>query len=350
MTATYRIKQFDEVFIKRDALRQGVKARRLRLPWISVPTDLQKRSAQRLANHPQGCEIYGAFILMASISAKATQTTDLGILADDEGHPYTPEDMEVMTGFPAASFALALEVLSSPRIGWLEVVPAGKKPLPAGKIPEPAGRKPDVAGNMPARSRILPADGTGRDGTGRDETRQRTSAHRIIEEDPDPEEVFSSKGKAKTETVLSNPETDALSLSPFVKWTAKDPERTQQNLDQLVISVRAFGIATCRRVAEYACVAAKVKLWPDELAEALEADASPAQISQEAKAASDHHQARERVCREGTRRLIKHLGWRKVLELTEWPPETVRDAETLQATLDGDLQKSEQLLAIKVSA
>lgn len=259
---TYRIKEF-EAFIKRDALRKGTKARRLRLPWMSVPTDLQKRAVQRIAMHPRGAEIYGAFILMASVSARATEKVDMGILADDEGRPYTPEDLEEITGFPADSFAIAIEVLASPRVGWLEPVGgevAGNLPAETRKLPadsrEVAGRKADVAGNLPARSRFLPADGTGRDMTGQDRTAaaqpDETGGIETPEEPP-----------TLTDRELIRP------LAAFVRWKTGDEEGTADNIAELAGLVREHGAQAIHEAARLGSMRGDGKLWPNEVVEYL---------------------------------------------------------------------------------
>lgn len=86
--------------------------------WIAVPIKHDGKSYRRLMSLPNGAALYGAWILIAAVAAKCTQR---GMLIDDN-EPLTAEDLFFKTGAPEELFSEALEVLTSERIGWLEVV------------------------------------------------------------------------------------------------------------------------------------------------------------------------------------------------------------------------------------
>lgn len=115
---TYRIKDFALNFLKADLKRTGNRTPKPPLDWLGVPTKFDGAGFGALAKHEQGTLVFGAFILMAEISAK---TNIGGILANKDG-PFDAEDMHLKTGHPAANFIIALNVLQIKKIAWIDTV------------------------------------------------------------------------------------------------------------------------------------------------------------------------------------------------------------------------------------
>lgn len=107
---TYRIKGWKEHF--EVSQNRNVKA----MNWIALPNKHDGKSFRRLMKHERAGEIYAAWILLLQVASKCPER---GILADSEG-PLTTEDLELKTGYPAAIFEIAMEVLCTPGVAWLE--------------------------------------------------------------------------------------------------------------------------------------------------------------------------------------------------------------------------------------
>lgn len=337
----YRIKDFETTFLKRDTARLVKK----RLPWLSVPTRLDSRGFRRLSRHPQGPALYGAFMAMVCLAGSSGTG---GILATDKGIPWTASSLEDQTGFPEAVFTLAFEVLSDPLIGWLEVTSGHSAtlttnpPQPAANsagvaksaadMAEPAANSADMAESAADLPNLRCTDGRTY------ETNERTRRSE--------QELFPSKTGQKTAPEAEpekTTEAEVQTLRPFVRYKTTDSERTEDNRDQLAILIRSYGAETCRRVAESASIAVHAKLWPNELAEALEDDARP-KFSAAAREADNRHRLRETILKSDIRGLLATMGFEGLLAYTQYPPETIPDEATLMATLDGDLDKTERLI------
>jgi len=114
----YRIKNWAEHFETAESRK-----RKGPLSWVAVSTSFDGKRFRRLTRHEKSAEIFGAFVLIVEAAGRCR---DRGTLIDDHGDPILPDDLEDMTGFPAKSFALAFEILSNPRIGWIERKKTGK--------------------------------------------------------------------------------------------------------------------------------------------------------------------------------------------------------------------------------
>lgn len=139
MTPVYRIKNWAAHY-------ENAESRKLKkLSRVYCPNSFDTRGFKRLSRMPDEVKIpvLAAFKL---IQAVASRCPIRGVLADQDGHPYTAADLEDMTGFPERIFEQAFEVLSSSthRIGWMEqadVVEKFREHLPAS--PDTSGKSPD---------------------------------------------------------------------------------------------------------------------------------------------------------------------------------------------------------------
>jgi hypothetical protein len=115
-----------------------------RLPFVLVPTKHDGKSFNRLmrnASIPRKGDIFACWILLLELAAK---TPARGYLADEDG-PYTPLDMEVMSGMPSEAFTLALDFLASEEIRWLEKTTADSLP----SSPDRSGDSPEYIPHSP---------------------------------------------------------------------------------------------------------------------------------------------------------------------------------------------------------
>lgn len=123
-----------------DALFENAQSRKCgRLSWVPVPNKHDGKSYRRIISTENGPALYGAWMLILQVASKCPQR---GVLGDDDG-PLDADDLSHKTGCPAELFAVALKMLSEPRIGWLEVEPVGVEWEPA---PSPLPEQPTGAG------------------------------------------------------------------------------------------------------------------------------------------------------------------------------------------------------------
>lgn len=119
-TPTYRIKDWALHF-------ESAESRRCKhMLWIAVPTKMTGRGFRRVAASDANTRVIGAWLLMLQLAAGGTPR---GTLAANDC-PYTAEDMALLTGFPSADFRAAIELLTRPEVGWLEVAPGAARVTP----------------------------------------------------------------------------------------------------------------------------------------------------------------------------------------------------------------------------
>jgi hypothetical protein len=89
------------------------------LKWYAARTSISGLGYVRMTQEKDAAQLFAAWNLILMIAANQNRE-DRGVLAH-RGIPLTPDDMELVTRFPAKTFERALEFFSSDRIGWLEV-------------------------------------------------------------------------------------------------------------------------------------------------------------------------------------------------------------------------------------
>jgi hypothetical protein len=135
----YRIKDWDRSY-------ENAETRKLKyLHWTPTPTKLSSRSYSHVVAHPRACEILAAFGAMVKIAANAPRR---GYLEDHDG-PLDADDMAAITRLPAVAFDIALEVCSTSKVGWVEVVEGAKSEESSATLPGKGARSadsPDISG------------------------------------------------------------------------------------------------------------------------------------------------------------------------------------------------------------
>lgn len=153
MTPTYRIKDWDAHF-------ETAESRKLnKTRWVPMPTKQDGKGYRRIAQHPDGTAIFCAWNLIVQVASKMPTR---GLLVDEDG-PLDADDLSVKTGFPAAIFTTALEVLTSEKVGWMVTEAQGKKPRSARIRQNP----PEI----PASPQSPSPEGKGIEGNGKEENR-----------------------------------------------------------------------------------------------------------------------------------------------------------------------------------
>jgi uncharacterized phage protein (TIGR02220 family) len=134
------------------------------LKWVPVPNKHDGLGFRRVASQKNRCELFAAWNLILQVASKGRKATDRGLLQRG-GKPLTPDDLAIMTGFPASIFESALEFFSSPRMGWLSV----EAQEPTEKTAEP----PVKTAESSEETCAPPAEGKGIEGKEENGTEQK---------------------------------------------------------------------------------------------------------------------------------------------------------------------------------
>ncbi len=107
----YRVRNWSEFF-------ENAQSRKYqRLSWVPIPNKHDGKSYRRLIAHDDGPALYGAWLLIVQVASKCPVR---GVLADADG-VLDADDLAAKTGCPASLFAKAFELLTHPKVAWLEV-------------------------------------------------------------------------------------------------------------------------------------------------------------------------------------------------------------------------------------
>lgn len=134
------------------------------LQWVPVRTKTDGFGYARITQQKDRSDLLAAWYLMLGIAAKQPKG-ERGILARN-GIALTPEDMELMTRFPAAIFDKALKFYSDPKQGWLVYTDTS----------DPIRIDPDEPGCPPEESES--SGPTGQDRTGQNSIAPTSSTRR----------------------------------------------------------------------------------------------------------------------------------------------------------------------------
>lgn len=113
------------------------------LKWVPVPNKHDGLGYKRVAMQKNACDLFTAWNLIIQVASKGKKDTERGMLIRDKV-PLTPEDLALMTSYPAKIFITALEFFSSSQMGWLTI--DNQQP-------------PDFSGSNPVFSGASPAEG-----------------------------------------------------------------------------------------------------------------------------------------------------------------------------------------------
>jgi hypothetical protein len=131
MAKLYRIKDWDRHYEVSDSKKVAGP-----LQWVPVRTKTDGFGYLRITQEKNRAELLAAWYLMLGIAAKQTRE-ERGKLARD-GIPLTPDDMELLTRFPAQLFERALVFFSDPKQGWMYSDETGCHPDASGQNPLPS--------------------------------------------------------------------------------------------------------------------------------------------------------------------------------------------------------------------
>lgn len=150
MKPTYRIRDWDAHF-------ETAESRKLnKTRWVPMPTKQDGKGYRRIAQHQDGVAIFCAWNLIVQVASKMPTR---GVLVDEDG-PLDADDLSVKTGFPAAIFTTALDVLVSDKVGWVAIEVNGKK----GKSARVRQSPPEIP-DVPADSSL---EGKGKEEKGKE--------------------------------------------------------------------------------------------------------------------------------------------------------------------------------------
>jgi hypothetical protein len=134
--------------------------------WVAIPNKHDGKSYRRVTRGEDGAALYGAWCLIVQVASKCPVR---GFLADHDG-PLDAIDLSDKTCIPESIFQRALEILTSPAIGWLsrsedpaELASLMEKIRGAGdkrarKPPADSRSSAEISRTAPASSSGNPAD------------------------------------------------------------------------------------------------------------------------------------------------------------------------------------------------
>jgi hypothetical protein len=164
----YRIKDW-ALHFENSASRKVEGAR-----WLPLPNKHDGKGFRRISRHTESERIFCAWILILQVASKCPVRGDLA----DENGPLTAIDLADATGFREEIFDLAFQVLTDPKIGWLEVIPwpvPKEYQLPTihpdrtESRPDETRIRPDASGRATSKTGFVGAEGKGREGKGTEE-------------------------------------------------------------------------------------------------------------------------------------------------------------------------------------
>lgn len=106
------------------------------LQWVPIRTKTDGFGYLRITQEKNRTDLLAAWYLMLGIAAKQPRE-ERGKLSRN-GVPLTPEDMELLTRFPASIFAKALEFYTDPKQGWMYSDEIGCHPDASGQGAAPS--------------------------------------------------------------------------------------------------------------------------------------------------------------------------------------------------------------------
>lgn len=197
MNTVYQVRNWDALF------ENSRSRERDQCHFVCIPNKQDGMGLQRLLSMPHGTAVYGIFHLILGICSqqkrpRAGWLTDTG-LAPDGHHPGTtlaPDGQQAGTPWAASDMALrwrrseaeiaeALQILSSPNIGWLNCLQIdcqpSARPLPA-ECPTTARPLPAVCppGAQERNENGTEANGTEANGTGTNERAREESTAGVL--------------------------------------------------------------------------------------------------------------------------------------------------------------------------
>jgi len=110
---TYLIRNWDQLYENSRSRRVG------KLDWVPVPNKHDGEGFCIVMAHPKAAEIYAAWTLILQVASKCSQR---GTLVRDDGRPHNATSLAIKTRGRAEWFTLALDLLASDDVGWLEAV------------------------------------------------------------------------------------------------------------------------------------------------------------------------------------------------------------------------------------
>lgn len=146
MAVTYRVRDWNRHY-------ETAETRKLKvLRFCLMPNKHDGKGYRRVMAHPKACEVMSAWVLILQVASKCPVR---GTLADEDG-PLDADDLSIKTGMKSAAFVVAFDVLTDPKVGWLE---RDTSNLP--ESPEVPGDAPEVPGDAGRISRTKGREGNG---------------------------------------------------------------------------------------------------------------------------------------------------------------------------------------------
>jgi hypothetical protein len=137
MSQVYTVTGWDKIY-------ENNRTRMLKdLMWIPVPNCHDGQGYCILMEDPAGTELLGAWLLILQVASKCPTR---GTLARKDGKPHTAATIARQTRSRPEVIQAALDKLTDPEIGWLQVVDSE---TPENKVPDDGTQVPDDGTQVP---------------------------------------------------------------------------------------------------------------------------------------------------------------------------------------------------------
>lgn len=127
-------------------------------------------------------------------------------------------------------------------------------------------------------------------------------------------------------------------LAPYVRWQTNDPERSADNLAELVGLIRDHGAQVIHTAARAGCIGGDGKLWPNEILDHLPkatVDSAPGPVR------SPEH---DRILPDAIA-IAERLGYAEVVKRLGFAPGAITSDRQLTMVLGANVGACEELIA-----
>ncbi|HUQ72643.1 MAG TPA: hypothetical protein VM165_24150 [Planctomycetaceae bacterium] len=189
-----------------------------KLTWVRMPNKHDGKSFRRLLRMADGLTMYGAWGLIVQVASKCPER---GVLADADG-PLSAEDISLKCDAPTELVERALQILSSPEIGWLTTAPLLADYHPTGST------LPADAHDAPAVSRAAP---------------HRQGRPRQTEADRDKADEGKADGSARKKSALKA--ADLKDTGKVIGWLTSNAKRLKLDPENFDAQIHTLAAAEC---------------------------------------------------------------------------------------------------------
>lgn len=132
------------------------------LAWVAIPNRHDGEGYSMVMAHPKASEIFSAWILMLQVASRCQPR---GSLLRDNGRPHTPQSLALKTRAKVEWFTIALQVLGSLEVGWIDCVEDAENTNDAASSQSGASEPTGSCQSADEEQNRMEGNGTGQNGS-----------------------------------------------------------------------------------------------------------------------------------------------------------------------------------------